>query len=293
MQPLISSVPELHALLQELGFGDYEAKAYLALTDAGQCTGYEVAKAAGIPRANVYAVLDRLLARGAVQRLDTAAGTRYAGTPPSKLLAQLERGHQRRLAAARRGFARLKPTEDHAPAISLRGEDELLRRAHAEIDAAHESLTIALGPEEAGHLADALAHAHERGVAIRTLCLQGCAPQCSACRGEVWRLQVQASATARRRWLLLVVDEREALVGQLAAEVSHGLVTAQGPVVELVDAYIRQSLALALLGDGLAGRLDELLSAQARSALDELFPGGDFLAHIQSLGKLASPGCRA
>ncbi len=37
-------------LLQRLGFGDYEAKAYIGLLQGGSMTGYELAKVSGVPQ---------------------------------------------------------------------------------------------------------------------------------------------------------------------------------------------------------------------------------------------------
>lgn len=42
--------------------------------------------------------------------------------------------------------------------------------------------------------------------------------------------------------------------------------------LELTLAYIKQSLALATLGNALAGRFEELLSQQVRQLLERLYP---------------------
>jgi predicted transcriptional regulator len=277
---------DVHALLQQLGFGDYEAKAYVGLVGAGQCNGYEVAKAAGMPRANVYAVLERLVERGAAQRLETSQGVRYAATAPQQLLARLGQTHQRTLDAAQDALAALEHPDASSPAFNLRNLDELMAHAGADMDVANETLLIAIQPAEAAQLAEPLQRARDRGVDITTLCLEACERECGGCQGRIHRLQLAPQGTAR--WLLLVVDQRQALLGQLDGANAEGVVTAQRVVVELVSAYIRQSLALALLGNELGGRLDDLLSKQARHALNRLYPDEDFLAHIQSLGDAAS-----
>ena len=53
MEPIVE-------LLQKLGFGEYEARAYVALLQNRPLNGYELAKASGLPRANVYSVLQKL-----------------------------------------------------------------------------------------------------------------------------------------------------------------------------------------------------------------------------------------
>ena len=273
---------DVHALLKELGFGDYEAKAYVSLVGAGQCNGYEVAKAAGMPRANVYAVLERLVERGAVQRFKTARQVRYAATAPQLLLSSLDKKHQSTLTAAQKALAALTQPDALTPAFNLHDADELLARACADIEAADKTLLVAIQPAEASRLAMPLQRARDRGVAITTLCLEACERECGGCQGQIHRHQLAPKGTAR--WLLLVADQRQVLLGQFDRSSAEGVVTAQPLLVELASAFIRQSLTLALLGDELGDQLEGLLSKHTRQVLNRLYPDGDFLAHIQSLG---------
>jgi HTH-type transcriptional regulator, sugar sensing transcriptional regulator len=48
------------ALLQELGFGEYEARAYYELLQHNPLRGYQLAKVSGIPRPHIYSVLEVL-----------------------------------------------------------------------------------------------------------------------------------------------------------------------------------------------------------------------------------------
>ena len=162
-----------------------------------------------------------------------------------------------------------------------------MAQAGADIDAASETLLVAIQPAEAAQLAEALRRARARGVNITTLCLEACAHECGGCQGQIHRVQLAPQSAAR--WLLLVVDQCKALLGQFDGAAAEGVVTAQRLVVELASAYIRQSLALALLGNELGGRFEGLLSEQARQVLNRLYPDESFLAHIPSLVDTASP----
>jgi hypothetical protein len=53
------------ALLQPLGFGEYEVHAYITLLQRSPLSGYELAKTSGVPRSNIYPVLRKLEERGA------------------------------------------------------------------------------------------------------------------------------------------------------------------------------------------------------------------------------------
>lgn len=273
----------VHEILTKLGFAEYDAKAYVALLREGQSNGYEVAKAAGIPRANVYGVLKRLARRGAVQRFDTDDGTRYVATPSDRLLSQLDQQHKDILNQARQELERVLPAEQSSPVYNLTGIDQLIQRAREEIDATKKELLIAIQPQEAAQLAKQLQNARDRNVRITTLCLEACEKECGGCQGNIHRLPLAPPGSTG--WLLLVCDGTTTLIGQRSPALTQGVITSRSLLVELTTAYIRQSLALALLGGELAGRFDGLLSERARETVDQLYPDEDFLASIQTLGR--------
>lgn len=271
----------VNALLQTLGFSDYEARAYVRLVGAGTCNGYEVAKAAGMPRANVYAVLERLVERGAARRLDTRAGKRYAAVAPSQLLHRLDARHRRTLAAAETALASLDQEEQAIPVFNLDGYDELIREALATIDAATGSLQLAIQPVEAAALAESLRDARERDVAITTLCMHACDANCGGCQRDVHRYNL--SPASDTRWLIIVADRRHTLVGEITAASASAITTGQHLVVELASAYINQSLALAIMADDLGDRFQNLLSQQANKLLDALQPEGGFFERLEEI----------
>ena len=271
---------DLFSVLQQLGFTVYEARAYVALVSGGEFNGYALAKASGIPRANIYAVAEKLVQRGAAQRIERAAGAAYVAIEPNALLRDMEVERRKIMGDARHALSRLS-RESHAPAVlNLRG-DEVLERAAQLIDATTTSLRIALQPAEATHLAASLRAARERGVDITTLCLERCEVECGACVGSIHRCHLAPADGTR--WLLMVSDGHAALLGYFADRGVTAVFTQQSLVVELTAAYIQQSTTLAILGSELAGRFEGLLSAETRRVLDGLYPAGDFLAHMREL----------
>src|SRR5579884_2265087 len=85
--------------LRQLGWGDYEAKAYLALLGHHPATGYRVAKESGVPTAKVYEALARLVERGAIRLHPGAEGeaAQYVPVPPEEVMAGLRARHARML----------------------------------------------------------------------------------------------------------------------------------------------------------------------------------------------------
>ncbi|MGH8233587.1 MAG: TrmB family transcriptional regulator [Rhodanobacteraceae bacterium] len=272
--------------LQELGFTEYEARAYAALIERGELNGYALAKTTGIPRANIYAVAEKLVQRGAARRAERSGGITYVATSPEQLLRSIESRQRQVLRATKEALGRLSGRNTQPAVLNLRG-DEVMINARQSIDACEKSLLIALQPSEAAALAAPLRQARERGVVITTLCLEGCRDECGGCTGEIHRHCLAPSGG--NRWLLLVGDSYTALLGHFADESAAAVVTDQSLVVELATAYIRQSITLAVLGSNLAGRFEGLLSAETLRLLDAVYPAGDFLAHMRELSD-ATPG---
>jgi predicted transcriptional regulator len=260
-------------VLQRLGFGEYEAKAYIALLQRSPLTGYELAKQSGLPRANVYTLLPKLEERGAVVRLDTPSGPRYAPVPPVELAQRLGSRFQDDLDEARRSLEQISAPAEYEYIWNTRGHDVVLDNARALLEAAQETLLIAIWPQESLALKEELAAAEGRGVAITTLCLPACPRECGGCQGGIYRFRVGPEYGSR--WLLVVEDGVE----MLAAEIGTGdealaVRTRQRLFVELTAWYIRHSIALSTVVRDLGERLPDLLSPQAASVLEAIGPGG-------------------
>jgi DNA-binding MarR family transcriptional regulator len=245
------------ALLQQLGFGEYEARVYQALLRRSPLSGYEVARLSGVPRANVYGVLRKLEERLAVSRADTPDGVRYVPAPPRELLARLGNRFQEALEGALCTLEELAPPREPEAVWNTTGLPALMAQAVSLIDASLTSLLVAVWPSEAAELAASLAAAEDRGVAITTHCLAGCAARCAACRGDVYQYRVTPSPDAR--WLIVLADGGEVLAGEILAAAEEGaspadpaaaaVRTRQRWLVDLIGWYIRHSIALAALLD--------------------------------------------
>ena len=72
--------------LTEIGFSEYEAKAYTALVSANPATAYEIARASGIPTSKIYEVISRLLEKGVVIIADENKTKRYIPIDPAEFI---------------------------------------------------------------------------------------------------------------------------------------------------------------------------------------------------------------
>jgi sugar-specific transcriptional regulator TrmB len=272
-------------LLQKLGFGAYEAQAYVTLLQNKPLNGYELAKASGLPRPNVYNVLKKLEDRGAVVRFETSVGTRYAAVSPPELTQKLGDRFHRALEDAQRSLVEIAGPIAHDYVWNTQGYATILEEARAVINAAQSHLLVALWHHEAARLAEHLSRAEGRGVAITTLCMEACPQTCAGCRGRVYRYRVAREQPAR--WLVLIANSAEVLAAEIDTdEKALAVRTRQKLLVDLSAWYIRHTIALAALVSDLGDGLENLLTTETRAILASVSPlqaNESWLAHMRSL----------
>jgi sugar-specific transcriptional regulator TrmB len=166
----MSSTEATAERLVELGFSQYEARAYVGLLGAPPLTGYALSNATGIPQPKVYETLRRLAARGAV--IQIAEGpARFAAVAPEQLLDHLDTDFKRRLSDARDDLARLVPDggEQVRPVRAVRSRPGILARAATLLGEARRHVYLSGRTEDLAALAGAVAEAEARGVRFDVL----------------------------------------------------------------------------------------------------------------------------
>src|SRR5215211_6840363 len=78
--------------LTRFGFTPTESLVYEVLLASGPGTGYALARAAGLARANAYSALSGLVAKGAA-RVDGGRPKQYRPEPPAGLIARISNDH--------------------------------------------------------------------------------------------------------------------------------------------------------------------------------------------------------
>lgn len=78
--------------LTRFGFTPTESLVYGVLLTSGPGTGYSIARAAGLARANAYSALEGLVAKRAA-RVETGRPRRYRPEPPMGLIARISSDH--------------------------------------------------------------------------------------------------------------------------------------------------------------------------------------------------------
>lgn len=125
--------------LTPFGFTPTEGAVYKVLLRDGPGTGYAIARAAGLARANAYSALEGLAGKGAA-RVESGRPKRYRPEPPAALLARIASDHGQALSRLTTELEALAapPTPTLVEITSSRGALQLIQhdvaRAAASVD---------------------------------------------------------------------------------------------------------------------------------------------------------------
>lgn len=156
--------------LIEIGFSEYEARAYVAALALGTTTGYQVAKESGIPRSAIYEVLNKLTERGAVLTQSFGDQIRYVPVPANQFLNRLQHEFQRNLELLRKELDHIEATEALGNTWNVTGRANLFSFARQMImEVTAEVLLLVGDDDELDNLLGELQEAHARGVAVTIL----------------------------------------------------------------------------------------------------------------------------
>jgi sugar-specific transcriptional regulator TrmB len=231
--------------LQELGFSEYEARAYLALLKLQVATAYEVSKTAGLPKANAYSVLDTLSQKQAVQPVSESP-VRYVPVAPDILFERIATTTRRRCAKVIEQLPQFSHSKDQEYVWSLSGENAIHAKIEAMIDAATTHVWIKSAEALLEVHRNALERAANRGVSILII-LFGDNPD---------RFRFGASSQTflhegngipvgiAPHLITITVDYQEALVAEFRGS-PNGSYTRNTPIVNLADTLLRHEIYFA------------------------------------------------
>lgn len=215
--------------LTPFGFTPTESAVYGVLLGTGRSTGYAVARAAGLARANAYSALEGLVLKGGA-RSEPGPPRRYRAEAPEALLARL---HEQQGAALDRLSAALEASAaPEVPAIvELTSTRGLLQLLSHDVARARHSVRLLAPPEAFPLLAPALRRAVGAGVAV-TLASTGPVALDFAPVGRVEQAGVPAWPGAP---IVAIVDEARAVVAAAVGAGVSGYWTSSPPIVAAAD----------------------------------------------------------
>lgn len=190
--------------LTPFGFTPTESLVYEVLLTGGPGTGYGIARAAGLARANAYGALEGLVSKGAA-RMDAGRPRRYRPEPPAVLLARISSDQGQAIERLRARLDEIA-VPDTPTLVEIESPRAALQLIGHEAARARVSVRLAAPAEAYPLLAPSLRRAVAAGLDVSLLSAAGTATLDFA----------EVASIDAGDWpgvpLLAVVDDRSALV---------------------------------------------------------------------------------
>ncbi len=258
--------PHVIDRLSELGFSSQEARVYIALLQQPSATGYEVAKAAGLQRANVYQVLAGLADRGVIDRVSAESPARFVAHPPAQVLGRIKRQTAERADSLIADLAAITAPREQAAFFTLRDRESVIDRTAALVSDARERVAVCLWAADLDWLAGPLRTASQSGCQV----VVNVFGDADIDFGEVYRHEAPAR-TVGGHLLTIAVDFSTALVASFD-EPAGAVFTGHPALVRVVEKLIRDETYLAAIYDRFPDELEKAFGPQLVNVRRRLLP---------------------
>lgn len=151
--------------MTDLGFTQYEAKAYVCLLQNFPATRYEISKKSGVPRSAIYDVIQRLENLGAVNAISHKP-EKYVPLPPDKLSELLKTSYSTKVQTFFESVADLEVSMESENLWNITGYQNHILKAREMINNAETSIYLSAWDREIQELVGELKAADKRGVKV-------------------------------------------------------------------------------------------------------------------------------
>jgi sugar-specific transcriptional regulator TrmB len=224
-----------------LGFTQYEAKAYVSLIHHYPVTRYELSKNSGVPRSAIYNVISRLESYGAVSVISKNP-EKYIPLPPDQFLKILEQRYAQRIEVFRKSLTEVKIDIEPEQLWNISGYDNLISKAEEMIQNAQSELYISGWRSEFLELGTFLKAAKKRGVKIVSFSFTEI-PEI----GHVFSYGLNEKEL-EKVWdhkIVLVRDHEELLMGEVNRIIEKKVAwTMNKAIVQIAENYINLDITL-------------------------------------------------
>ena len=244
---------ELVADMKELGFSQYEARAYLALLAEYPLSGYALSKVSGIPRSRIYEVLGNLVKKQVVLEESREKTPLYYPVDPEMVTARMQRDYARLFKgfSARAGALYAREAENRQLVV-VQGRKEIIDLLTLLIRGAESRIALSVWRQELDEIRSEVDKALDRGVCLRGICLGGDSPYADLVSHRRMDRYVEAKS---QRFMAAVIDGSHTLSGILSrgAESKVSWSRDEG-FTEVFEDYIVHDLVVNMYSAALKGR---------------------------------------
>ncbi len=270
--------------LRTLGFGEYEARAYIGLLKCGPATAYEVAKVSDLPRANVYSILKSLAKKGAAQPVNEKP-LRYMPISPEEVFKRITENTSRLCADMVERLSSIKDNDGREYVWIFKGKVEILRKISEMIKAAKEHVWLKGTAASLQPLLPEIKKAAWRGISVVIVVFSD-SVEPFQCGGNCQVFLHEANGVilgGADNFLTVTTDSNKALIAKVKGELEAAY-SENYPFVYMVDVMIKHEIYLAEIMNRFGDEIEKEFGA-GLIALREIYnptpPGEQFENYVR------------
>jgi sugar-specific transcriptional regulator TrmB len=247
-------VNRLISNLAELGFTEYEAKAYIALAGNNPVTAYELSKISGIPSSKIYEVLSKLADKEAVLVLDHQDKKRYVPVNAQEYIDEQKSKLDTTIKELREDFRNISGKSKISYIWNLHDYDHLMNKAERMIWKSGKTLLISAWHQEAFSLLKILKEKEKKGINISIVHFGNV----KISVGQIFQHPIEDTIYSEKggRGFAVVADSRSALMGTVFEDNAvEGAWSTNNGFVTLAEDYIKHDIYIMKI----VKRFDKLL----------------------------------
>ncbi|MBI5409964.1 MAG: TrmB family transcriptional regulator [Nitrospirae bacterium] len=235
---MFTAVPKL----KQLGFSEYEAKAYAMLVNESPLTAYEIAKNTGIPSSKIYEVIKKLEYKHMVQSIHGERSRMFVPVSPEEFIQNFRSSVEDNLHAVKNELKGVGIGMDKSYTWHIKDHNSLILKAKRMIATVRETVLLLAWQKELKALLEVLRSAEQRGVSIAIIHYGAADIKI----GQLYVHPIEDTIYAERgvRGFTLVADSSEALNGKIDDKETEAVWSMNEGFVNMAEDYIRHDIYL-------------------------------------------------
>jgi len=238
--------------MKQLGFSEYECKAYLKLLEHFPLTGYTLAKHSGIPRSRIYDILESLTAKQMVFVQEEKKNKLYYPVEPDIFINKTKAHYEgvfSNISKFSRKLYQGKKQDDKL--VVIRGRQGIINFLKVLINGAQKRIAMSIWDEEIQDILKELGAAMDRGVVLRGIYFGEHPPFDTL---VPHRRLTRYIAEKKERYMSVIIDSTHAISGVVSrGEDSKVTWTQDEGFIEVSEDYIAHDLVVNLYSASLRG----------------------------------------
>lgn len=227
--------------LTEIGFSEYEAKAYTALVSANPATAYELARSSGIPTSKIYEVISRLLEKGVVIIADENKTKRYIPIDPTEFIESRKNRLETTLNELKQDLANIQADTDVSYIWNVHDHEFLMEKAQRMVMSAEKNLLISGWDDELSFIEDSLVCQETKNIQIAIIHFGKVRIRV----GQIFQHPIEDTIYNEKggRGFVIIADSKEALMATVFEENRvEGAWSVNKGFVTLAEDYVKHDI---------------------------------------------------